>query len=141
MERATEIDDWTPIGGKDIRPLHKDGGEVVGTTLQLQMDPSTGLVSYTDTKGKTIDQMKSDFWYWVQLIGGILALLLFLSSYHLYGYYAEWSLTRQHVAWLQGKYLLPPPLYSFFSRCLTLFPLLFLSFISFRNRVLPATCT
>lgn len=108
MERASETDEWTAIGGKDIRPLQKEGGEVVASTLQLQMDPSTGLVSYTDTKGKTVDQMKSDFWYWVQLFAGILVLLLFLSSFHLYGYYYRWSLTRQHTAWLYGTNPLYP---------------------------------
>ena len=104
VERASSDSDWTPIGGKDIRPLHKDGVEVVGSTLQLHVDPSTGLVTYTDTKGKTLEEVNSDFWWWVQIFLALLGVVALLSSFFLFGHYQEWSLTRQHTAWLVGFY-------------------------------------
>ena len=104
VERASSDSDWTPIGGKDIRPLHKDGVEVVGSTLQLHIDPATGLVTYTDTKGKTLAEVNSDFWWWVQFFLAVLGILALLSSFFLFGHYQEWSLTRQHTAWLVGFY-------------------------------------
>ena len=97
-------DDWVPIGGKDVRPLQRDGVEVVGSTLQIQVDPATGLVAYTDSKGKTLAEVNSDFWWWVQVVASILALVLLVASYFLYGHFYEWYLTRQHTAWLVSFY-------------------------------------
>ena len=104
VERTSSDTNWVPIGGKDIRPLHKEGVEVVGSTLHLHVDPATGLVTYTDTKGKTLEEVNNDFWWWVQFFLAVLGVVALLSSFFLFGHYQEWSLTRQHTAWLIGFY-------------------------------------
>ena len=106
VERATNCgsDEWVPIGGKDVRPLQRDGLEVVGSTLHIQIDPATGLVAYTDSKGKSLAEVNSDFWWWAQVVASILALVLLVASYFLYGHFYEWYLSRQHTAWLVGFY-------------------------------------
>lgn len=77
-------------------------------SLEVRLDPATGSVNATQTKGSTLSTASSAFWGHAQLAFALVAPFVVLALVYYSGYftewYADWSATRQHTAWLLDFY-------------------------------------
>lgn len=95
---------------EDLKEGKKEGGAepVQSCSLEVRLDPATGSVTATQTKGSTVSSASSAFWGHAQLGFALVAPFVVLALIYYSGYftewYADWSATRQHTAWLLDFY-------------------------------------
>lgn len=77
---------------------------VQSCSLDVRLDPATGSIGATQTKGSTVSQAGSVFWGRVQLAFALVAPFVLLALFVYRGYFFDWYETRQHTAWLVDFY-------------------------------------
>lgn len=77
---------------------------VESCALEVRVDPNTGAVTATQSKGRTVSAAWGAFRGRLQLAFVLLLPFLLIGAYYLSGYAQEWYTTRQHTAWLLDFY-------------------------------------
>ncbi len=73
-------------------------------SLEVRLDPTTGAVCATQTKGKTISAARSELWGRLQLAFVLVLPFALIVLWYNSGFITKWYLTRQHTAWLLDFY-------------------------------------
>ena len=96
--------DWTPF--REIRPLtdRETGQPVESCTSTIQINPHTGEVFCTLTKGRKVSDIKGTHKVWMQIIGFLLFLVALVGAFFLFRMYHRYSLKQKHIKWLIGFY-------------------------------------
>jgi hypothetical protein len=88
-----------------LNDAEKDKAEAVEScALEVRVDPSTGAVTATQSKGRSVSEAWGIFRGRLQLAFVLLLPFLLMAAYYFSGHVQEWWLTRQHTAWLLDFY-------------------------------------
>jgi hypothetical protein len=88
-----------------LNDAQEDKAEAVEScVLEVRVDPSTGAVTATQCKGRSVSEAWGAFRGRLQLAFVLLLPFILIAAYYLSGHVQEWWVTRQHTAWLLDFY-------------------------------------
>ncbi len=100
----------TPLVAKDAQNKYVACLEPVeACNLLLTVNPSTGVLEYTEAQGRTVREVRSQHWSWISLAVCLLAPFILYALYLLYLVLHEKYTVYQHVQWLTDFYVKNAP--------------------------------